>query len=197
MILAAHLIFSAYGFWLPNDPRGSWSDFVGSWELFRVGGKATKVNTRHYVAHRPHDRTLRLRTKEALQFPPVSFTGIQAQQIAMGFKSAIAKSGYIFYACSILPEHIHLVVRRHETEFIRIIGHLKREASMALYQAALHPFHGQTRKGGQAVSCWAEKGWSVYLNSLDAVVAAIRYVERNPEKEGKPRQRWSFVAPFA
>jgi hypothetical protein len=30
MILAFHAIFGAYGFWLPNDPRGSWSDFVGS-----------------------------------------------------------------------------------------------------------------------------------------------------------------------
>jgi len=37
MIRAYHAIFTAYGFWLPNDPRGSWSDFVGSWELFRFG----------------------------------------------------------------------------------------------------------------------------------------------------------------
>src|SRR4051812_43899841 len=33
MIVGYHVIFSTYGFWLPNDPRGSWSDFVGSWEL--------------------------------------------------------------------------------------------------------------------------------------------------------------------
>ena len=46
MIRASHVIFSAYGFWLPNDPRGSWSDFVGSWELQRFG-PATKVNVRH------------------------------------------------------------------------------------------------------------------------------------------------------
>lgn len=25
-----HLIISGYGFWLPNDPRGSWSEFVGA-----------------------------------------------------------------------------------------------------------------------------------------------------------------------
>lgn len=28
-MLGAHVIFGAYGFWLPNDPRGSWSEFVG------------------------------------------------------------------------------------------------------------------------------------------------------------------------
>ena len=37
MVYASHVIFCAYGFWLPNDPRGSWSDFVGSWELLRFG----------------------------------------------------------------------------------------------------------------------------------------------------------------
>lgn len=42
MIVGYHLIFSAYGFWLPNDPRGSWSEFVGAWDLFQAGGKATK-----------------------------------------------------------------------------------------------------------------------------------------------------------
>jgi hypothetical protein len=32
MILAYHSIFSMYGFWLPNDPRGSGSDYVASIE---------------------------------------------------------------------------------------------------------------------------------------------------------------------
>lgn len=36
MIHGYHLIWGAYGFWLPNDPRGSWSDFVYSWELERL-----------------------------------------------------------------------------------------------------------------------------------------------------------------
>ncbi|MBM4093542.1 MAG: hypothetical protein FJ276_29660, partial [Planctomycetes bacterium] len=34
------VIFGASGSWLPNDPRGSWSDFVGSWELWRFGPAA-------------------------------------------------------------------------------------------------------------------------------------------------------------
>ena len=53
-MIAFHLIISAYGFWLPNDPRGSWSDFVAAWEL-RKFGPATKVNGRHSYAHDPHD----------------------------------------------------------------------------------------------------------------------------------------------
>jgi hypothetical protein len=35
MVIASHVIVGMYGFWLPNDERGSWSDFIGSWELLR------------------------------------------------------------------------------------------------------------------------------------------------------------------
>jgi hypothetical protein len=38
MVRWYHLIISAYGFWLPSDPRGSWSEFVGAWELLKFGG---------------------------------------------------------------------------------------------------------------------------------------------------------------
>ena len=41
MVLASHVIIGMYGFWLPNDERGSWSDFVGSWEVLRFGQGAT------------------------------------------------------------------------------------------------------------------------------------------------------------
>lgn len=59
MIVGYHLIFGTYGFWLPNDPRGSWSDFVGSWDLFRYG-PATKTTERRSLAHDKHDQALRL-----------------------------------------------------------------------------------------------------------------------------------------
>src|SRR5438874_4834584 len=91
MIAGYHVIFGAYGFWLPNDPRGSWSDFVASWELFRHG-PATKTDSRQSVAHEAHDRLARLQAKEALKYPPVQFTGRQAFEVAMGFRRAIAKS---------------------------------------------------------------------------------------------------------
>jgi len=74
MVLGYHAIFGAYGFWLPNDPRGSWSKFVGCWELARFG-KATKMDTRRSVAGAPHDRRLRQEAKRALKYSPVQFTG--------------------------------------------------------------------------------------------------------------------------
>jgi hypothetical protein len=61
VILGFHCIISTYGFWLPNEPRGSWSEFVASWELLRFG-PATKVSTHRSIAHRPYDRSLKRNT---------------------------------------------------------------------------------------------------------------------------------------
>src|SRR6516162_6452412 len=90
MILASHVIFSTYGFWLPNDPRGSWSDFVGAWELFRFG-PATKIDTTRSVAAAPHNRETRMAAKQSLKYPEVHFTGIQAKTVAEGFKESIER----------------------------------------------------------------------------------------------------------
>ncbi len=85
MVLGYHVIFGAYGFWLPNDPRGSWSDFVESWDLFRYGPATTTTETRS-LAMAPHDRALRMQAKEALKYPAVQFTGLQALAIGPGLR---------------------------------------------------------------------------------------------------------------
>jgi hypothetical protein len=90
--LAYHLILSAYGFWLPNDPRGSWSFIVRSPDL-REFGEATKVDTHRSVARRPHDRAKRLAAKKALTYPPVRFSGLQARAVGKGFANYITRSG--------------------------------------------------------------------------------------------------------
>jgi len=195
MVLAYHAIFTAYGFWLPNDPRGSWSDFVASWEIFRFG-KAVHPDTRASVAHRPHDVARRLAAKKALQFPPVLFSGTQALACIQGFAQAVRKSHYTLYACAILPDHVHMVVARHRQKIEAIVGHLKSAATAALYRDRLHPFMDQYRPTGEPVSCWAERSWSVYLNSPSDIVRAIAYVEGNPLKEGHKPQHWSFVTPY-
>ena len=84
MIVGYHVIFSAYGFWLPNDPRGSWSDFVGSLKLFRYG-RTTKTTERRSLADNEHGRALQDAAKPALKYPPVNFSGLQARAVARGF----------------------------------------------------------------------------------------------------------------
>ena len=135
MIVGYHIIFGAYGFWLPNDPRGSWSTFVGSWDLFRYG-TATKISSTQSVASRQHDQALRQNTKNALKYTPVIFDGLQARAVARGFAQYADRSGLRVFACAILPDHVHLVVGMFKLKVEQLVIQLKGEASQELSRTA-------------------------------------------------------------
>jgi REP element-mobilizing transposase RayT len=196
MILASHVIISCYGFWLPNEERGSWSEFVRSWDLFRGYGPATKVATTRSVANRPYDRKRRWEARHSLLYPPVELTGEQARAIATAFALKAHKSGYLIYACAILPTHSHLVVGRHRYGISQVVNLLKGTASSYLLYKGLHPLAQYRRTDGSVPSVWASKYWKVILDSNEDVRRAIKYVDDNPEKERKRRQTWKFVVPF-
>jgi REP element-mobilizing transposase RayT len=191
MIVGYHVIFSTYGFWLPNDPRGSWSNFVGSWELFRYG-PATKTTERRSVAHREHDRELRLKAKSALKYPPVKFTGVQARAVARGFARYVQRTKLPVWACAILPDHVHLVVGRPGMKVEQLVIQLKGDATQQLEREGIHPLSDYRIEGKRVPRCWVRGQWKVYLDPED-VRRAIDYVENNPVKEGKKKQTWSFV----
>jgi hypothetical protein len=81
-MLAAHLTLSAYGFWLPNDPRGAGSSSVGSWPLFAHGGANLVADRSRSLADVPFVRAQRDAAIDSLKFPPVVWTGLQAVTIA-------------------------------------------------------------------------------------------------------------------
>ena len=192
MVLGYHVVFSAYGFWLPNDPRGSWSEFVGSWELLRFG-PATKVETRRSVALTSHDHRRRLAAKLALKHPPVVLDGFQARAIGRGFAEFIDKSHVTVWACAILPEHVHMVIARHHYKVERIVTQLKGSATRRLLREWIHPFGSLVPEGQRPPGMWGRGCWKVFLDREADVRRAVEYVERNPLKEGKRRQDWSFV----
>jgi REP element-mobilizing transposase RayT len=194
MVLGNHVIFGTYGFWLPNDPRGSWSDFVGSWELFRYGS-ATKTTETRSVAARGHDVSLRLAAKRSLKYPSVQFNGTQALAVSRGFSDYAVRSGLTIWACAILPDHVHLVLCRHRLDAEQLVIQLKGAATRRLMSEGLHPFR-QFARNDRPPKCFGRGEWKVFLDSDDDLCRAIRYVEDNPIKEGKKAQRWSFVTAF-
>jgi hypothetical protein len=195
MILGTHLIISAYGFWLPNDPRGSWSDFVGSWELYKFG-PATKVNDSRNYAKDPHDADLRRRAKLALKFPPVRFDEAQRNAVAAGFARACDEAGYLCYACCIGHDHAHLVLGRHDRDAKVISGPLKAHATRQLTERGIHPLAGYTGKRGGVPTPWGEGCWKVLIDEHRQLLSAIRYVQRHPQKEGLGNQEWAFIRPM-
>lgn len=194
-VLAYHLIITTYGFWLPNDPRGSWSDFVRAWELFKFAGPATRTVERRSVARDAHDRRLRLETKERLARDPVEFTGRQARAVVRGFGKYCCKSGCIVHACSILPCHVHMVVKRHRYSIERVSQQMKGWATRELIAEGLHPFGDVRYRNGITPTPWGRRCWSVFLDCEEDILRAVDYVDRNPIKEGKQAQSWNLVTP--
>lgn len=185
--IAYHIIFCAYGFWLPNDPRGSWSTFVGSKPLYHKFGPATKVTTRESLAHRPHDRQLRMLAKKELEFPPAVFTGRQALEVAHAIRDLANDQQLIIWACAVMPEHVHLVVKRHAPTPEKIVARCRARSSQRLHEAGLWP---------AVRPIWSKGKWAVKLNTPQEVQQRIQYVRRNPVAAGLPPQKWSFVAAF-
>lgn len=192
--IAFHVILCTYGFWLPNDPRGSWSTFVRAPNIARHGA-ATKTDTRKSVAGRAHDRSRRESAKRAMVRPAVELTGLQARAVGRGFANQVATSGYVVRACCILPNHVHLVIRRHRYSIEQVVRALRQAATMRFLEEGLHPFADQRLESGRLPSVWAQGFWKVFLYTGNDIVRSIRYVEQNPIKAGLKPQRWPFVVP--
>ncbi len=195
MVLAYHVISGMYGFWLPNDERGSWSDFVGCWELLSFG-KATTVGVRQSLAKQPFDRAKRDAARAALKHPPVVIDGVQARAIARGFAEYAASADIRIHACTILPQHVHLVVGRSRLRIEPIVIQLKGAATRQLNADGIHPLRAHAKQGSRTPKAFARGEWKVFLDRPRDIRRAIGYVEDNPLREHLARQRWPFVVPY-
>ena len=185
MVLAHHLIWVAYGWWLPNDPRGSMSKFIDQDVLKELGEL-------HYGRKRiqPASRTIREfydRAKDLLQFPLLKFSDDDRRAIARAFRESIRSERYTCYACAIMPDHVHVVIRKHRDVAENMILKLQiasRDAILALAEwDEQHPV-------------WGGCGWKVFLDSPEDIRRTIKYVEDNPIKARMPPQSWDFVVPY-
>lgn len=197
MVHGYHVILPAYGFWLPNDPRGSWSRFVAKWEISLFGKPRRtfdRSGLRELTTEELHQRDA---ARAALDYPPVRLNGIQARAVGAGFAKQVQTSGYTVWACAIMPEHTHLVLARHTYSVEQMANLLRGAATRQLMQEGCHPLAEYATDGGTPPGMWAAKPWKLFLDSDEAITDAILYVQNNLVEEGKPPQHWSFVTPYA
>lgn len=193
MVRAYHCTFTTYGFWLSNDSRGSWSDFVRSFELYQTGA-ATKTNETRSLANQSLDRDQRSQAQTALKYPVVRLSKQRIECVGRGIARAVAESGYIILACAILWDHVHAVVERYPNRTIeKIIGHLKTRATQQLTSENLNPMSRFADVDGNCPSVWVQHGWNVFLNTDEEIERSIDYDNRNPARMGLAPQQWSFV----
>jgi len=196
MIHAYHVILPMYGFWLPNDPRGSWSEFVRKWEISCYGKATTSIDRKLVTELSSTEVARREAAMKSLEYPQVNLTGLQALSVGNGFRLKVKQSNYTVWACAILPQHTHLVIARHSYKAEQMANLLKGAATREIVADNRHPLTEYRKPDGKYPSMWASKRWKVYLDSEEAIEEAIAYVEANPIKDGLPEQKWSFVAPF-
>jgi REP element-mobilizing transposase RayT len=125
--------------------------------------------------------------KPLLQFPVCRFGGVQRCEIGGAFSKSILNHRYTCYGCAIMPDHVHIIVRKHKDSAETMIEKLQNESRERIVECqfvtADHPV-------------WTKNSWRVFLNTPDDVRRRIAYVERNPLKEGLPRQIWPFVTAY-
>ncbi|MEM6506292.1 MAG: transposase [Planctomycetota bacterium] len=183
IVIAHHLIWTAYGTWLPNDPRGSGSHSVACDVLSELGEL-------HYGRKRVQPAGWEIRqfydlAYERLRFPVLPFGANEIQCIADAFGEACKAERYTCYACAIMPDHVHLVLRKHKDQAEQIIEKLRALSRKRLGEKS-------SRFAGHPV--WTGGGgWRVFLDHPDDVERTIRYVEKNPLQARMAAQDWPYV----
>ena len=185
MVAGYHLIWTAYGWWLPNDPRGSSSRRVFSAAIAGLGelhpGRK-KIQPAGRVIREFYEAA-----SDTLKHDLLTFSDSEMVVIGKSFSEVIRDRSYTCYAAAIMPDHVHLLIRKHRDDAETMIAALQEASRVAVLES-----------GGRAVThpVWGGPGWKVFLESIEDFHRVIRYTEENPEKARRPRQNWEFVCPY-
>jgi REP element-mobilizing transposase RayT len=185
VVAGYHLIWTAYGWWCPNDPRGSSSheirvERIAGLRPLHLGRK--KVQPLSAELRRFYDAARGVLKHDLLEFRVDQFPIIAA---ALG--EVVRERRYICCGCALMPDHVHLMIRKHLDRSEEMLAHFraatKRAVIVAGVRDAEHPV-------------WGGLGWKVFLNTRGDTERTDGYIRGNPEKAGLPAQQWEFVTPY-
>ena len=186
MVAGYHLIWTVYGYWLPNDPRGSTSRDI------RVEAIA-ELGEHHYgrKEKQPTSKELRSFLQEsrdvlAHSVLPLDDDDLTIVGTAMG--AVVAQRRYICYECAVMPDHVHILIRRHGDRAEDMVEALQTAAKAALFEAGKRPANHPVWTDGP--------GWKTFVNTQRQFVNEVKYIGNNPLKAGRPQQRWDFVQEY-
>lgn len=120
-------------------------------------------------------------------YPLLTFDETARGEIAAAFAAVIDAERYTCYACAIMPDHVHLLIRKHKhlaEEMIERFQLASRDRlADAHYRTTDHPTGGGL-------------GWKVFLDHPDQVRRTVTYIEKNPLPLKLPKQEWPFVKEY-
>ncbi|MDD5327333.1 MAG: transposase [Phycisphaerae bacterium] len=179
MIIAYHAIFTTYGTWLPNDPRGSYSKDVYIEQLRSLG--IVKYGRQ---SPQPAKKTLQnfwAVAKQNTTRPPFFINDRTRPLVASGFQTVTNRLNITVPACAIMNDHVHILIMRSNYRIEYLINQLKGAATKAMKLEN---------------TPWTRSSWKTFINDADTLTAAIEYICANPENSGLSPQSWDFVTPL-
>jgi REP element-mobilizing transposase RayT len=185
MIVAHHLLWTIYGYWLPNDPRGSRSRAIHSDALAELGEI-------HFERKRVQPRgkelqEFRERAAKILKYEIRELSDGETARVGEAIQEVMRARSYTCYACAIMPDHVHLLIRKHRDNSDVMIAEFQRASRNSVVECGERPAEH---------SVWGGAGWRVYLETKEDIERIARYIEANPIKARLPEQTWPFVTEY-
>lgn len=185
MVIGYHMILTGYGHWLPNDPRGSMSREVFSPDLAPLA--EPHFGRKRIQPSRDRLRAFFREAQKQLKYPLLWWEEAERRAIAQAFGEVVWERKLTCYACAILPNHAHLLVRKHRIKAEEMSGALKEKAQVLLREIGFgngeHPF-------------FSDRSCHVYKSEVSAMRNCVRYIESNCTKHKLPMQTYDFVTPY-
>jgi len=126
--------------------------------------------------------------KTRLKFPILHFGAEQILSIGLEIQTVIKDHGYTCYACAVMPDHVHVLIRKHRDDAWDMLECLQ-EATRKIIL-----------KFDPNIDCehpvWTNGGYVNFVSTPEIVQRVIRYIENNPAKINLSTQLWPFVTPY-
>jgi REP element-mobilizing transposase RayT len=185
MVAGHHLIWTIYGWWLPNDPRGSTSHEIRSPAIANLGelhfGRK-RIQPAGRVIQAFHEAS-----QAVLKHALLAFSDAEIQIVGQAFADVMRTRNYTCYGCAILPDHVHLLIRKHRDQAEQMIEHFQHASRTAILQAG-------SRSADHPV--WGGPGWKVFLETREDFTRTIAYLRKNAVQAHRSEQTWPFVKPY-
>ncbi|MCL2700883.1 MAG: hypothetical protein FWE88_04220 [Phycisphaerae bacterium] len=170
---------------MPNDPRGSYSQNVFMPHIAKL---RPLHEGRNPVQPRPAElREFHGRAKTALNYPVHWYSPEERDGIREAFVRIHQEHRLTSYACAILPNHIHILVRRHALRGQVIHDLLKQCASDAVKRCGFLSAEHPVFNAGQGV---------FFKPTPPQVRGCVRYIVDNFAKHHLPREHYDFVSEY-
>ena len=185
MVIAHHIILTGYGHWLPNDPRGSMSARTYSPRIAALG--ESHFGRREEQPSRRDLRDFHRKASRHLAHPVLWWNNPERQALALAFETVVREEALTCYACAVLANHVHVLIRKHRLKAEEMSVKFKDSGRRALVIAQLAP---PDHPVFSADPC------HIYKSNPQAVQTCIRYINGNLRKHNLPHVAYAFVKEY-